>query len=56
MLEGELLVNWVMINISPTNTFPAMFSPARFHQNCQVAFGAVSINGFNPSNAEATFV
>ena len=29
----------VMINISPSNIFQTMLLLARFHQNCQAAFG-----------------
>ena len=35
------VLSWVLINISPSNTFPTMHLLGRFCQNCQVAFGHI---------------
>ena len=33
------IVGSVIDNIFPSNIFPTLLFPARFHQNCQAAFG-----------------
>ena len=44
-----------MINIPPSNIFLTMPLPARFHQNCQAVFAAVSINGLIHKLRESYF-
>ena len=39
------VVGNVLINISPSNIFPNMLLPQRFHLHCQAVMDAVSING-----------
>ena len=34
------VVGSVLTNISPSNIFPTLLLPERFHQNCKAAFGA----------------
>ena len=48
------VVDCVLNNISPSNIFLTMFFPTRFHQNCPSVFAAVSTNGLNRGQPQAS--
>ena len=49
------VVIYILINISPSNIFLNMFSPAIFHQNCQAVLDFVSINGLSTFSSRVSF-